>query len=154
MDLSQIQERIDNEELDDALKQGVFSMLQSMGVLAANGMDPTQILVKAATLGDAREKGVPLRKAVLEAFQPQTPPPGQAAPGDTAASPGGPGEGAPGGGTPEGLQENGLPFGVAPGQAGMGAGGRPPLEMLMAGIDGNGSAKLSAATSRRQPIGT
>jgi hypothetical protein len=42
--------------------------------------------------------------------------------------------------------------GVAPGQAGMPAGGRPDLQMLMASLGAGGEPNLSAGISRRMPI--
>jgi hypothetical protein len=66
-----------------------------------------------------------------------------------------PGEAPPGGGGAnlEGIGEGtGLMRGVAPGQAGMGAGGRPDLQMLMASLGAGGEPNLSAGVSRRLPI--
>ena len=66
-----------------------------------------------------------------------------------------PGEAPPGGGGGglEGIGEGtGLMRGVAPGQAGMGAGGRPDLQMLMASLGAGGQPNLTAGVSRRLPI--
>jgi hypothetical protein len=61
VDVNQTLQRVDNEELTDALKQGMFSMLTSMGVMAQQGADPTQLLTQAAKVISLRDKGVPGR---------------------------------------------------------------------------------------------
>ena len=83
--------------------------------------------------------------------------PGVESPGEEALSPltGAPGEAPPGssGTDLEGINEaTGLLRGVAPGQAGMGAGGRPDLQMLMASLGSNGQPNMTAGVSRRLPI--
>lgn len=42
--------------------------------------------------------------------------------------------------------------GVAPGQAGMGAGGRPDLQTLMASLGAGGEPNLTAGVTRRLPV--
>ena len=59
---------------------------------------------------------------------------------------------APEGADLEGLSSSGLMRGVASGQAGMPAGGRPDLQMLLAGLGSNGQANLQASISRRLPV--
>jgi hypothetical protein len=93
-----------------------------------------------------REKGVPMADAILQTFEAPPAPPSPAA--------GGPG--APGGeGLPGALQgqnpTTGAPMGVAPGQAGMGAGGRPDLQTLLAGLTSSGQPNLSASVKRSVP---
>lgn len=153
VDVVQLQQMVDSEETTDALKQGVFSMLASMGIMAQQGMDPTQILRNTATIIQKREKGVPFHEAVLEAFAPPEPPPGgPLTPGADASATGVPGaESAPPGGLPPGMQGSGLPFGIAPGQAEMGPGGRPDLQTLLASLTSGGQANLSAGVARRLP---
>lgn len=48
VDVEQMQREIDIEQVDDALKQGLFAMLQSIGILAQQGQDPTMLIQKAA----------------------------------------------------------------------------------------------------------
>ena len=82
-------------------------------------------------------------------------PPGVESPGEEAAGMvGAPGEAPPGGPGEnlEGLSSSGLLRGVAAGQAGMPAGGRPDLQMLMASLGAGGQPQLSAGVSRRLPI--
>jgi len=153
IDVNAMQAQIDNEQVTDALKQGVFSMLASMGIMAQQGMDPTMILHQAATIIDQREKGVPMHQAVLKAFQPPPAPPGAAAGAGGAGAPAGPeGSGGPGGGVPFGMNPGtGMPGGTAPGQAQMGPGGRPDLQTLLASLSANGRSNLSAGIKRTVP---
>lgn len=150
VDVTALQAQIDNEEITDALKQGVFAMLSSIGIMAQQGMDPTQILRNASNMIALREKGLPVHEAILKTFEAPPAPPSQGAGG-----PGAPGsEGSPG--APQGALQGqnpttGAPMGVAPGQAGMGPGGRPDLMQLLAGITGAGKPNLGASVKRSIP---
>lgn len=145
IDISAMQAQIDNEEVTDALKQGVFAMLASVGILAQQGMDPTQILRNAAQVIELREKGVPLHEAVLKTFE--TPPaPKSPAGGESGLGP----EGGPG---PLMGQSavTGAPMGVAAGQAQMGPGGKPDMLSLLAGLTSGGNPNLGASVKRSVP---
>lgn len=148
-DITQLQTQIDNEQVTDALKQGLMAYLQQIGQIAAQGGDVQTLLQQVAQIISKREKGMALHEAVLEAFTPKTPPASQQAPGQPpgAAGPGGGGGGPQG---PGGIQA--LPQGVAPGQQGMAAGGRPDLLSLLAGMSGN-KPTMSAAVQQRIPVG-
>lgn len=149
LDVVQIQQMVDNEETTDALKQGVFSMLASMGIMTQQGLDPTAILLQTSKVIELREKGKPFHEAVQEAFAPKPPPeqpgdeltPGPATPGSESSS----------SGLPPGMQASGLPFGIAPGQAEMGQGGRPDMQTLLASLGASGQPNLSAGVTRRLP---
>lgn len=127
IDVTQMQAQIDIEETQDALKQGVFTMLSSVGIMAQQGMDPTETLVKAASLIEMREKGVPIHEAVMKAFAPPEPPPGA--------------EQAPAAGLPPAM----------PGAAGApaAAGGQPSLMSLLAGLTQGGEPNLQATVRGR-----
>lgn len=150
VDVTQLQAQVDNEQVVDALKQGIFSMLASAGIMAQQGMDPTQTLRNAAQIIELREKGVPIHKAILDTFQ--TPPPPPAPPsGGAQGEPGAPGP-AGGSGPPPGMNPGtGMPMGTAPGQAEMGPGGKPDLQTLLAGLTSSGSPNLSASVRRQVP---
>lgn len=138
-----------NEKLDEAMLQTVMGISQSIPALIAQGQDPSDLLQSMAKVQTAIAKGVPLMEAVTEAYKPKPEP---AAPeADPMAGLGG---GAPGGmpGQAPGLMPNGLMQGVAPGQQGMGAGGRPDLRTLMARLDGNGQSAMSAGYSSKVPV--
>ena len=149
VDVVQLQQMVDTEETTDALKQGVFSMLASMGIMAQQGYDPTDILRKTASIIEMREKGTTFHDAVLKAFEPPKPPEGASIPGQAPAT--GPGSESAPSGLPPGLQASGLPFGVAPGQAEQGAGGRPDMQTLLASLGASGQANVSAGVARRLP---
>lgn len=146
VDVSQLQIQIDNEQVTDGLKQGLGAALESIGIMAQQGMDPTTLLRQAAEIIAQREKGTPLHEAILDVFQTPPPPPPVA----------GGGPGAPGVEGPQGALQGqnpttGAPFGVAPGQAGMGPGGRPDLQTLLAGLTSGGQPNLTASVKRSVP---
>jgi hypothetical protein len=153
IDPTQESQRVDKEDLRDALKQAVAGYAQAIPVLAQQGQDPGEILARMAMIIQGRQKGDALEDVIAEAFAPATPPPGVESP-DASASPdlGVPGMAPPGEGAPPGLQESGLLPGVAAGQAGMAPGGRPDLQTLMAQIGANGQPQLTAGVTRRLPI--
>jgi hypothetical protein len=155
------EQRVDIEEMRDALKQAVAGYAQAVPVLAQGGQDPGEVLSRLSKMIVGRQKGQPIEKVVEEAFapEPEPVPPavdqmGAEAAGQDGTPMEGPagGMGQPEGGDLEGLSSSGLMRGVAPGQAGMPAGGRPDLQMLMASLGAGGEPNLSAGVSRRMPI--
>jgi hypothetical protein len=148
VDVSQLQAQVDQEQTTDALKQGVFALLSSIGIMAQQGMDPTMLLTNAAKLIDLREK-MPMHEAILTAFQPEQQPATSAA--AAPGAPGGPGEGQ-GPGVPFGINPStGMPGGIAPGQAEMGPGGKPDVMSLLAGLTNGGRPSMSASVKRQVP---
>lgn len=147
LDVAQMQAQVDIEQTTDALKQGVFGMLASIGIMAQQGADPTQLLRNVAKIVSLREKGTPMNEAILQTFEVPPPPPSS---GGTS-KPGAPGsegdQGAPFGISPT----TGSPMGVAPGQAQLGPGGRPDLQTLLASLGSNGQPDLRASVQRRVP---
>lgn len=146
VDVNALQIAIDNEQTADAIKQGMYAALQSIGIMAQQGMDPTMLLRQAAEVARQREKGVSMIDAVLDVFQAPPPPPSQAGGGQALPGSEGP-QGALQGQNPS----TGAPFGVAPGQAGMGQGGRPDLQTLLAGLTSSGQPNLTASVKRSVP---
>lgn len=150
------EQRVDIEEMRDALKQAVAGYAQAIPVLAQNGQDPGEVLSRLSAIIVGRQKGRAIEEVIAEAFAPQEvpTPPGVEPTGEEAAGMvGSPDSSAPPGGAGlEGLGANGLMRGVAQGQAGMAAGGRPDLQMLMAGLGRGGEANLQANISRRLPV--
>ena len=157
LNASEEEQRVDIEEMRDALKQAVAGYAQAIPVLAQNGQDPGDILSRLSQIIIGRQKGRPIEEVISEAFAPEEEPePGVEAEGmspEEEMMAGAPGELPPGEGGEglEGLSSSGLMRGVAPGQAGMAAGGRPDLQMLLAGIGRGGEANLQANISRRIP---
>jgi hypothetical protein len=148
IDVTSLQAEVDKEQTTDALKQGVFAMLSSIGIMAQQGMDPTMVLTKAAKLIDLREK-MPMHEAILTAFQPEPQP---ASAMSAAGPPGTPGPGEGGPGVPFGVNPTtGAPGGIAPGQAQMGPGGKPDVMSLLAGLTSGGAPTASASVKRSVP---
>jgi hypothetical protein len=146
IDVTSLQAEVDKEQTTDALKQGVFALLSSIGIMAQQGMDPTQLLTKAASLIDLRDK-MPMHEAILSAFQPEPQPASPTSAGGAPGAPGTEGPGAPFGINPA----TGMPGNIAPGQAEMGPGGRPDVMSLLAGLSSNGAPRASASVKRTVP---
>lgn len=147
VDVASLQAEVDKEQTVDALKQGIFALLSSIGIMAQQGMDPTELLTKAASLIDLREK-MPMHEAVLQAFKPEP----QPAPMSADGTPGAPGPGEGGPGVPFGINPTtGAPGGTAPGQAQMGPGGKPDVMSLLAGLTSGGAPRASASVKRSVP---
>jgi len=151
VDVAQLQAQVDQEQTTDALKQGVFALLSSIGIMAQQGMDPTMLLTNAAKLIDLRER-MPMHEAILTAFQPEPQPASPTSAGGPPGAPGGPGEGQGPGGVPFGVNPTtGAPGGFAPGQAEMGPGGKPDVMSLLAGLTSSGRPTASASVKRSVP---
>jgi hypothetical protein len=148
---TQEEEKVETEELRDAMKQAIASYAQAIPALASQGQDPSDILRKLSYVISARQKGTAIEVAIQEAFQPQNPAPA-AAPGSVSPeSMGMPSESAAGGGQlPMGMSETGRMQGVAPGQ--IMPGGRPDVQSLLAGLNNRGDANLQATVARRVPF--
>lgn len=148
LDATEEEQMVDIEEMRDALKVAVAGYAQSIPVMAQQGQDPGEILERVAEIISGREKGKPIESVITDAFAPDEPPPGAGMPGidstDPAAQAGPPGA--------RGINTDGTMRGVAPGQQGMGPGGRPDLSMLLAGLSSRGEPQMQANVSRRLPI--
>lgn len=134
IDVEELQQQIDTEQFNDALKQAMFGMLGNLPVMAQQGMDPYEIISKVATVMQQRDKGVPLVDSMAKAFEPKPQPQTLGEAEAAQQPPGGPG---------------GMP--AAPGQAEMGPGGRPDLQQLLAGLSAGGGVNASASVRRQIP---
>jgi hypothetical protein len=145
------EQKVETEELRDAMKQAIASYAQAIPALASQGQDPSDILRKLSYVITERQKGTSIEVAIQEAFKPENPAPA-AAPGSVSPeSMGMPGESAAGGGQlPLGMGETGRMQGVAPGQ--IAPGGRPDVQSLLASLGARGEANLQATVARRLPI--
>lgn len=136
--------RIDVEEMRDSAKQGFNGLAAAIPQLAAAGQDVSQIIQKIGLAVQARQKGKSVEDVLAEVF---APPPAAAAAAPDATAPAGQ---APGQINPQDATQPLVP-GMQPGQEGQGPGGRPDLQMLLAGLTSRGGANLQANISRRMP---
>ena len=147
LDATEEEQVVDIEEMRDALKVAVAGYAQSIPALAQAGQDPGQVLAVVADIIEGREKGNPIEEVVKQAFTPPEPTPEEQMQAEMTDLPT---SGAGMGG--DGLNPDGTMRGVAPGQQGMGPGGRPDLSVMLASLGQNGEPNLSAGVSRRLPI--
>lgn len=137
VDVDQLQRRIDIEQMNDALKQGMFALLANAPAMGMQGMgDPLKVLTQAASVIKDRENGKPFHLAVLEAFEP-----------DPEEQPADPMQamlqamGGGGGGQPQQPGDNSY----------MGAGAAPDIAQVLAGLTPGGNSNLQFNVSRRLP---
>ena len=138
IDVVQMQQQVDNEQLEDALKAGIQGFMQSLPTMALQGQDPTQGLHQVATIIDARSKGMPIHQAALEAFAPKA-----------QAAPQGAEQGAMGQPPMGGMA--GAP-GAPQGPPGASQGGGMDMQRLLAGLNSNGKATMTSQTRRQSAI--
>ncbi|HET7414638.1 MAG TPA: hypothetical protein VFI97_02950, partial [Arthrobacter sp.] len=134
VDTVQLNEQIDIEEMEDALKQGVYAMLSSMAMMVEQGQDPTDLLQKVSKIVAARKKGQAMYEAISDAFTPEPQPQAPQNPLQALMGGGGPQDQATGAG-PLAMQ----------------AGSAPDLQTMLAGLSASGKPNLRAAVSRRIP---
>lgn len=140
------EKKIEIEAMRDSILQALSAMAQSIPQLVANGMDPSGIIHKVASVTAALQKEKPLEEIVADLFAPPPPPPAQPDMSGAPAGPGGPGDqGA------AGFQSNGLPDGIQPGLATEGPQGRPDIQQFFAGLTAGGNPNLGSAVSRMAP---
>ena len=147
------EEKVEIEELRDALVAAVGGYAQAIPTLASQGQDPSKAIYAIAQAIKGRQKGESIEDVIEQAFTPQESP--EVAAAGEAPAPGQAPTGGPSGQEgqlPEGLQASGRLSGVAPGQQGMAPGGRPALQTLLAGLSSSGAPELSSAVLRRQPV--
>ena len=136
------EEKVEIEELRDALIQAMGGYAQALPAMVAQGQDPSRILTAMAAVIDGRQKGKPIEEVVAAAFAPKPQPqvsPGEATAGE-AQAPGQVPSGAP---SPQGGPMPAAPQG--------GAQGGSALQNLLAGLSSSGQPALSASVSRRSP---
>jgi hypothetical protein len=152
MNVVQEEQIIDTEKMRESLLEGISAYAQAIPAFAQSGQDPSQIITSISTAITRRKAGDSIEDAASVAFKPPAPPPGAPAGAEAQPPEGGmPGQGPPPAGGPGGVQPGGEPQGVAPGQAGMGPGGRPDMNYLLAGLSASGKPNLAANVVRRQP---
>jgi hypothetical protein len=153
--------QINIEGTREALKQGLFALVQSSGQMAAQGQDPTPIIKMTADVIHQLQQGTAMEDAVTAAFaamqqaqqqaqqEAQEEQQEQMAAAQGGGAPGGPPSPDGGGG---GMPDNG----TVPGQAGLPPGGsKPTMAEMVAGFRGNASIPINQFDIRRAvPTGT
>jgi hypothetical protein len=137
IDVEQLQRRVDVEQVNDALKQGLFGLLANAPMMGEQGIDPLRTLQRAAEIIKDREGGMPFHEAFVKAFMPTEEE--QAAANDPMAQL----QALAGGG--------GAPSQEAGDNSFMGAGAAPDISMVLAGLTAGGNPNLQANVSRRIP---
>lgn len=157
LDPDQEQQKVDLEDLEESAKQAIQGLAQSIPALAASGQDPSQPMMALAEVIRQRQRGTPMSEAVANVFAP--PPPPEPTPEElmaqaamAGAEAGTAQAAAETGQLPPGLGPEGTVTGVPPGMAGTNPGGRPDLQLLLAGIDTGGRANMQAGVSRMRAV--
>lgn len=74
MNVGMEQERIDIEKMRDALTSSLMASTQAIPQMAAQGVDPSDLVSKIAAAIQARRDGIPIEDAVQDIFAPPPPP--------------------------------------------------------------------------------
>ena len=144
MNVTMEEERVEVEELRDALMQSVAAYAQAIPSMAAQGQDPSKAIQAIAAAIKGRMAGDNIEDVIAQAFAPAPVSPEEATAGEAQGAPGQVPPGAP---TPPGAPQGG-PMPAAP-QGG--AQGGSSLQNLLAGLSSSGNPALSASVSRRSP---
>ena len=130
INVSQEEQKVDIEEMRDALRVAVAQYAQTIPLAAQSGQDPSQIITRIAEVIKGRQKGKQIETIVEEAFapepQPQTP----------AMAPGmmNPAAGAATASASQPIQSQ--PGGMAPAAGSPAPQGKPDIASLLASIGG------------------
>ena len=141
MNVTMEEERVEVEELRDALMQSVAAYAQAIPSMAAQGQDPSKAITAIAAAIKGRMAGDNIEDVLAAAFAPAPVSPEEATAGEAQ---GAPGQVPPGVPTPQGAPQGGMPMPAAPQ-------GGSALQNLLAGLSSSGQPALSASVSRRSP---
>jgi hypothetical protein len=144
VNVTQELEKIEIENMRQALLGGITAMAQAIPAMATQGQDPSDMVNKIAAVIKARQKGTALEDAIEATFTPQQPvPPAGAAPMVEQPSPAPAASPAGGAPSPEMAQGQPSPVEMAP-QA------RPDIQTLVSALtaSGKGSARVATTTRR------
>jgi hypothetical protein len=140
MNVTMEEERVEVEELRDALMQSVAAYAQAIPSMAAQGQDPSKAITAIAAAIKGRMAGDNIEDVIAQAFAPAPVSPEEATAGEAPGAPGQVPSGAP---SPQGGPMPAAPQG--------GAQGGSALQNLLAGLSSSGQPALSASVSRRSP---
>jgi len=141
MNVTMEEERVEVEELRDALMQSVAAYAQAIPSMAAQGQDPSKAITAIAAAIKGRMAGDNIEDVIAQAFAPAPVSPEEATAGEAQGAPGQVPSGVP---SPQGAPQGGAPM-PAP------QGGGSALQNLLAGLSSSGQPALSASVSRRSP---
>jgi hypothetical protein len=127
INVTQEQEKIEVEEMRNALVGSLQAYTQAIPQLAASGGNASDIVKKIAQVIKARQKGISIEDAIEDIFTPELPPAGAEQVEQTSPAPAG-------------------PVGGLPSQAPQGGG----LQSLLSSISAGGRASASARTVVRR----
>ena len=127
INVTQEQEKIEVEEMRNALVGSLQAYTQAIPQLAASGGDASDIVKKIAQVIKARQKGISIEDAIEDIFTPELPPAGAEQVEQTSPAPAG-------------------PVGGLPSQAPQGGG----LQSLLSSLSAGGRASASARTVVRR----
>ena len=144
MNVTMEEERVEVEELRDALMQSVAAYAQAIPSMAAQGQDPSKAITAIAAAIKGRMAGDNIEDVLAAAFAPAPVSPEEATAGEAQGAPGQVPPGAP---TPQGAPQGGSMPAAPQG----GAQGGSALQNLLAGLSSSGQPALSASVSRRSP---
>ena len=145
IDVTAEQKKIDVERARDALSMSMASLPQAIPMMATQGGDPTQIIMKIGMYVQALQKGDSPEDAAAKAFPPPPDEPEAVQNPQEEAAEGGAPPGAPG--APPGA--GGGPMGAPGGEQG---GAPQDLLMALAGTGPTGAPNLSFGVSKRRPV--
>ena len=139
VNVTQEQEKIEIEDMRNALVASLQAYTQAIPQMAASGQDPTDIVKKIADVIKSRQKGQTIEDAIAEIFapQPQVPPAG--APSQVEQPSPAPAAAPVGGQTPQQGGEQ-----LPPPEA------APDIQSLLSSLTSGGEANASVRTIRRR----
>jgi hypothetical protein len=142
VNVTQEQEKIEIEDMRNALVSSLQAYTQAIPQMAASGQNPTDIVRKIAEVIKSRQKGQTIEDAIAEIFapQPQQVPPAGAQSQVEQTSPA-PAAAPVGGALPP--EQGGAQLPQQPAQA-------PDIQSLLSSLSGSGQANASVRTIRRQ----
>ena len=130
INVSQEEQKVDIEEMRDALRVAVAQYAQTIPLAAQSGQDPSQIITRIAEVIKGRQKGKQIETIVEEAFAPEPQPQAPAmAPGMMN-----PAAGAASASASQPIQSQ--PGGMAPAAGSPAPQGKPDIASLLASIGG------------------
>ena len=137
VNVSQEQEKIEVEDMRNALIASLQAYTQAIPQMAIQGQDPSQIVTKIASVIKSRQKGQAIEDAIEEIFAPvqQVPPAGAPQVEQPSPAPSAPG----GGPTQQGVAPQQM---AAPQQ-------QPSIQSLLSSLTSGGQANASVRTIRR-----